>query len=98
MSFILKLFPKLLDLYNKCRNFIAKNKSRLKKFKINFENSTLLEGWDVNKEMDNLICYFKKKTKWPVALLPCNNVMNEAHKDLFDYHLNFNDHNEEKNL
>ena len=80
----------IIDLYNKCRNFISENKNRLKKIKINFENSSLLDGWDVNKEKDNLSIILRKKQKgrWIYYL----GVMDKAHKNIFDYNMNFKDH------
>ena len=90
-----KLVP-LVSLYNKCRNFIATNKSRLKKIKINFEDSTLLDGWDVNKEKDNLSIIFRRKEKgsWMYYL----GVMNKNHRNNFDYQLNFDDYEKEKSI
>lgn len=50
----------LIPLYNKVRNFAAKKPYSTEKFKLNFENSTLLDGWDVNKEEANTSILFKK--------------------------------------
>lgn len=47
-------------LYDKVRNFETKKPYSLEKFKLNFENSTLLDGWDVNKEPDNTAILFFK--------------------------------------
>ena len=44
---------KIVPLYNKVRNYLTKKPYTVEKFKLNFENSTLLDGWDVNKERDN---------------------------------------------
>jgi transposase len=55
----------IVPLYNKVRSFLTQKPYSTEKIKLNFENSTLLDGWDVNKESDNsgvlLIrdgCYF----------------------------------------
>lgn len=84
----------VINLYNKCRNFIAANRKDLKKIKINFEDSTLLNGWDVNKESDNLSVILRKKEngKWYYYL----GVMNKENRKLFDYQLNFDDYKKEK--
>ena len=41
-------------LYNKVRNYVTKKPYSLEKVKLNFYKSTLLGGWDKNKEKDNL--------------------------------------------
>lgn len=41
-------------LYNKVRNYVTKKPYSLEKVKLNFNKSTLLDGWDKNKERDNL--------------------------------------------
>ncbi len=41
-------------LYNKVRNYVTKKPYTLEKVKLNFYKSTLLDGWDKNKEKDNL--------------------------------------------
>ncbi len=51
---------KVSKLYDKVRNFMTKKPYSLEKFKFNFQNSTLLDGWDVNKEPDNTAILFHK--------------------------------------
>ena len=92
-----ELYKKLsncISVYNKTRNYITQNKNRLKKIKINFEDNTLLNGWDVNKESDNLSVLLRKKEKdkWMYYLA----VMDKKHNKLFDYHLNIDDKDNEK--
>ena len=89
----LELKP-IVKLYDQTRNYIAKNKNRLNKIKINFENSTLLNGWDVNQESANssVILRKKEKDKWMYYLA----VMDKKHNKLFDYHLNIDDKDNEK--
>ena len=91
------LYKKLLSiikLYNKARNFITKNKRHLEKIKINFENSLLLDGWDVNKESDYLSILLRRKEndKWMYYL----GVMNRENRKIFDYQLNFDDYKKDK--
>lgn len=45
---------KINSLYNKVRNYVTKKPYSLEKVKLNFNKSTLLDGWDRNKEKDNL--------------------------------------------
>ena len=42
------------SLYNMARNYLTKKPFSTEKFKLNFNRSTLLNGWDKNKEPDNL--------------------------------------------
>lgn len=42
------------NLYNKVRNYLTQKPFSTDKVKINFNCSTLLAGWDLNKEKDNL--------------------------------------------
>ena len=50
----------VISLYNRARNLATKKPYSLEKFKINFNCPTLLNGWDVNKEQDNLSILLKK--------------------------------------
>lgn len=43
----------VISLYNKTRNYIAKKMDAPEKFKLNFDNPTLADGWDQNKENSN---------------------------------------------
>lgn len=50
----------VIPLYNKVRNYATQKPYSTEKFKLNFENSTLLDGWDVNKEEANSgVLFFK---------------------------------------
>lgn len=44
---------KVTPLYNKVRNYLTQKPYSQEKIKLNFENSTLAYGWDLNKERDN---------------------------------------------
>ena len=82
------LFP-IISLYNKTRNFILSSKRVKKKIKINFEDSTLLDGWDINKEIKNLSVLFRKKENncWKYYLGIMNKNSSETANRLFDYHI-----------
>lgn len=58
----------ITPLYNKVRNYITKKPYSLDKFKLNFYNSTLLDGWDVNKELDNLCVILRKGAEYYLAI------------------------------
>ena len=47
-------------LYNMVRNYLISKPYSTKKIKLNFENSTLMDGWDLNKEPDNTTVIFRK--------------------------------------
>ena len=51
---------RITPLYNKVRNRMTRKPYSTEKFKLNFENSTLLDGWDLNKERDNTCVIMRK--------------------------------------
>ena len=91
------LFP-VISLYNKTRNFILSGKRMKKKVKINFEDSTLLDGWDVNKETDNLAVLLRRKEDnfWKYYLGIMNKNRSKKANFLFDYHIKDNDSEQKK--
>lgn len=64
-------------LYDKVRNYETKKPYSLEKFKLNFENSTLLDGWDVNKEPDNTAVLFTKDGLYYLG------IMDKKHNRVF---------------
>lgn len=70
-------FSKVVKLYNEVRNFITKKPYSLEKIKLNFGNSTLLSGWDVNKETDNTAVLLQKNGNYYLA------IMNKDHNKIF---------------
>ena len=68
---------KLIPLYNMVRNYAAKKPYSTAKFKLNFENSTLLDGWDVNKEEANTSILFKKGSDFYLG------IMDKEHNKIF---------------
>ena len=67
----------IVPLYNKVRNYLTRKPYKTEKYKLNFENSTLLAGWDVNKEKDNTAVILIKDKKYYLA------VMDQDHKKIF---------------
>lgn len=67
----------IVKLYDKVRNFMTKKPYSLEKFKLNFENSTLLDGWDVNKESDNTAILFRREGLFYLG------IMNKKHNKVF---------------
>lgn len=67
----------VVKLYDKVRNFITKKSYSQEKFKLNFENSTLLDGWDVNKEADNTAILLEKNGLFYLG------IMDKKHNRVF---------------
>lgn len=63
----------MIPLYNKVRNYATQKPYSEEKFKLNFENSTLLSGWDVNKEEDNTSVLFLKDGLYYLGVMDKNN-------------------------
>lgn len=68
-----------LELYNKARNYLTKKDYSTEKIKLNFENSTLADGWDANKEEANTAVLFKKNGLFYLG------IMDKKHNDSFKY-------------
>ena len=69
---------KITPLYNKVRNYMTQKPYSEEKIKLNFENSTLLNGWDKNKEQDNTAILLRKGSNYYLA------IMNFSSKTKFD--------------
>lgn len=67
----------ITPLYNKVRNYMTRKPYSTEKIKLNFENSTLLDGWDVNKESDNTSVILRKDGLFYLA------IMNKKHNKVF---------------
>jgi hypothetical protein len=64
-------------LYNKTRNYLTKKAFSVEKIKLNFENSQLLNGWDVNKETDNTSVLLRKNGLYYLC------IMDKKHNKVF---------------
>ena len=67
----------VISLYNKVRNYITKKAVSPEKFKLNFDNPTLADGWDLNKERDNTSVILRKNGMYYLG------VMNPKNKPKF---------------
>lgn len=74
-----KKISNVIGIYNKTRNYVTKKPYSTDKFKINFENSTLLDGWDVNKETANSGILFLKDGRYYLG------IMRKDATDIFNY-------------
>ena len=68
----------IISIYNKIRNYVTKKPYKLDKIKLNFNCPTLLDGWDVNKESNNLGVILLKDNKYYLAL------MDKSHNKVFE--------------
>lgn len=64
---------KITPLYNKVRNYATKKPYSVEKIKLNFENSTLLAGWDINKEKDNSSIILRKNGLYYLVIMDIDN-------------------------
>ncbi len=69
---------KITPLYNRVRNYMTRKPYSIEKVKLNFENSTLMKGWDLNKEQDNTTVILRKDGLYYLA------IMNKKHNRVFD--------------
>ena len=76
-SAIWTTLDQITPLYNKVRNYMTRKPYSTEKMKLNFENSTLLDGWDVNKEADNTGMIFRKNGLYYLG------IMNKKHNKIF---------------
>ncbi len=68
--------------YNLVRNYITKKQVKTDKFKLNFENSQFLTGWDKDKEKERLWIILQKENKFYLWILKNRNILeNYKYKD-----------------
>lgn len=77
-DFAYERLNKIIFLYNKCRNYLTQKPYSTEKYKLNFDNSTLLDGWDKNKEKDNTSVLFEKNGLYYLG------IMNKKHNRIFE--------------
>jgi len=70
---ILGSLDPVLVLYNRVRNYITKKPYSLTKFRLNFDNSQLLNGWDENNLDTNCASIFIKDGKYYLGISNKNN-------------------------
>ena len=77
-SMLWEELDKITPLYNMVRNYMTRKPYSTEKIKLNFENSTLMNGWDLNKEQDNSTVILRKDGLYYLA------IMDKKHKKVFD--------------
>lgn len=63
----------IAPLYNMVRNRMTHKPYSNEKVKLNFDNSTLLAGWDLNKESDNTCTILRKDGNYYLAIMDKKN-------------------------
>ena len=59
----------IIPLYNKTRDFVTQKPSDSSKFKLNFENPTLADGWDQNNETANASIILRKDGNYYLGIM-----------------------------
>ena len=75
---LFKSINAVVPLFNQTRNYLTKKPYSIEKYKLNFENPILADGWDQNKEKDNFCVLFKKDSQYFLG------IMDKKHKKLFE--------------
>ena len=80
---LFEVISQIIPLYNQTRNYLTKKPYSIEKYKLNFENSTLADGWDKNKEKDNTCILFMKDKQYFLGIIDRNhkNIFNNVQKD-----------------
>jgi len=79
-NFYRDAFEQIIRPYNLFRNYLTKKPYNLDKWPLYFENPTLADGWDKNKEQENATVLFERSGEFVLG------IMRKNHTDLFDDH------------
>ena len=72
----------LIPLYNKVRNYASQKPYSIEKFKLNFQSSTLAQGWDLNKEHNkNYSLIFKENDSFFLGIINIDDDKDVLRKD-----------------
>ena len=78
LAYVWEVIDQITPLYNKVRSYVTRKPYSIEKMKLNFENSQLLSGWDVNKESDNTSVILRKDSLYYLAIM--NKKFNKSFK------------------
>lgn len=78
LVYVWEVIDQITPLYNKVRSYVTRKPYSIEKMKLNFENSQLLSGWDVNKESDNTSIILRKDGLYYLAIM--NKKFNKSFK------------------
>ena len=74
LASIWEVINTVTPLYDKVRNRMTRKPYSTQKFKVNFRNSQLLKGWDLNKEKDYMGIILRKKDLYFLAIMNKKNT------------------------
>lgn len=77
-AFYENAYTEIVQGYNTLRNYLTKKAYSEEKWKLNFDNPTLANGWDKNKETDNTAVILRKEGEYYLA------VMKKGNNHIFD--------------
>ena len=66
---IYSALSEVISIYNKTRNYITRKAESPEKYKLNFDNPTLADGWDLNKEKDNTCVLLRKNGMYYLGIM-----------------------------
>ena len=66
---IYSALSEVISIYNKTRNYITRKAESPEKYKLNFDNPTLANGWDLNKEKDNTCVLLRKNGMYYLGIM-----------------------------
>jgi CRISPR-associated protein Cpf1 len=75
-----EILSELIPVYNKVRNYVTQKPYSIEKFPLTFNCPTLLDGWDLNKEENNLSTLFEKDGYYYLGIM--NKKDNKIFKDI----------------
>ncbi|QQS59074.1 type V CRISPR-associated protein Cas12a/Cpf1 [Candidatus Peregrinibacteria bacterium] len=73
LQFYENAYEEIVQVYNKLRNYLTKKPYSEEKWKLNFDNPTLADGWDKNKESDNSAVILRKNGEYYLGLMSKGN-------------------------
>lgn len=68
-SALYEILSQVTPLYNMVRNYMTKKPYSTEKIKLNFNNPSLLNGWDLNKERDNTAIILRKENLYYLGIM-----------------------------
>ncbi len=82
-------YEEIIQPYNKIRNYLTKKPYSEEKWKLNFENPTLADGWDKNKESDNSAILLRKDERYFIGLMKKGNnkIFDKRNKEKFSQNI-----------
>ena len=76
--------------YNLVRNYLTKKKVKTDKFKLNFDNSQFLTGWDKDKEKERFWVILRKDWKYYLWILRNNKLFENYNYSWWDFYEKMN--------